>query len=77
MNYYCEDRNKKADLDVNSDKNDKYDSGLLYVIHQGVIVKKKKIEKLSENYMDYLLKKFNLHDVLEKKADESNFEIKF
>jgi hypothetical protein len=65
------DKVNPAMVKVDSDEDEKMDSQRIYVIQSGKILEDKNIKYLSEEYVEYLLKKFHLRDHITKKADES------
>jgi hypothetical protein len=67
---FCENKNISSKVSVESESHDKYDLEYTYVIKEGKILEQRRGQKLSKEYLDYLINKFNLHKHIEEKIAE-------
>jgi hypothetical protein len=72
IRFFCEERVNPKIVKTDSDIQQKFDVGRVYVIQDGKVLDKRELSVFSDEYMDFLLDKFNLNEYINKKYDESN-----
>jgi hypothetical protein len=77
IKFFCEERVNPKVVHTDSDIEQKFDIGRVYVIQGGKILEKRELSMLSNEYMDFLLDKFNLNQYINKQYDKSNNKMNF
>lgn len=71
MHFYC--HNKAAPKTMTLESDDRFDESKTYIIRDGELIEEKTLKYLSSEYLDYILNKFNLHEHVEAKVDNSKY----
>lgn len=78
IDFFCGNKTAKTQptyVTPDSKPDEKFDMSVVYVIENGQVVEKKEMQFFSSEYMDHLLKRFNLHkrvNTNEKDRQSSN-----
>ncbi len=67
MTFFCKNEISSKNVTVDSNDDDKKNILDFYVVKNGNIEKNETLKDLSQEYVSYMLKEFNLTDYLEKK----------